>query len=302
MDAHLSPPAAFTFERCVKDRDVEEAIDLYLHRRLAFWLVLKPIEKFGLSRVTPMHLTLLSIVVGVGAGAVSAMAATRGPMMCVLGAALVLWHVMLDCADGMLARLRGGGSRLGMLVDGLGDGIVGVAYWAGVSKALAAQAHGAWLWPALLAILLSIVAHTAVYDSIKTKFTAATTPAQSANVAAAAAAQPTAGAFERFVEGVYAAYQGYATSVGKIDLDKPLPVIDVHQARAALRPAMRTISWIGLGSSLFTMYLSALLMPLWAHAPLWFGLVGIVGVGNVVMLLALRQLGQGERALLAPRA
>jgi phosphatidylglycerophosphate synthase len=298
MSTRLAPVAPFTFERCIKDVDVEEAIDLYFHRRLAFWLVLKPIERFGMAWVTPMKLTLWSIVLGVAAGVVTGMAATGGPLMCVYGAGLLLLHVILDCADGMLARLRGGGSRLGMLIDGAGDGIVGIAYWLGMSWAMAALVHGMWIWPTLLAIPISIVAHTAVYESIRAKFTAATAPTVAVSTELVdSAPQPSPGALERAIERVYAVYLGYGTKVGKIDLARPLPVIDPAHARVALRPAMRTISWIGLGSSLFTMYVSALLAPIWPTAPLWISLFGLTIVGNLVMLLALWQLKRGERAL-----
>jgi hypothetical protein len=295
------PKEPWVFDRCVKDLDVEEPVDLYLHRRLAFWLVIKPIEKLNLTWVTPMQLTLVSIAIGVLAGVVSGMAPEHGMQMCVYGAILIVVHVLLDCADGMLARLRGGGTRLGMLVDGMGDGIVGLAYWAGLSRTIAAELEGVWVWPALVAILLSIGAHTSLYDGIKTKFVAATTPAPLPGVAAplpsSAQQSDLEKSIEAWIERLYVLYAGYGTTVGKIDRDADMHVKDTARARAALRPAMRSMANIGLGTSLFVMYVSAAVMPVWPTAPLYVGLVLLVGIGNIVMIVALRQWKRGEASL-----
>lgn len=301
MTAPTQAPESWQFDRCVKDLDVEEAVDLYFHRRLAFWLVIKPIEKLNLTFITPMQLTLVSIAIGVLAGVVSGMGKEHGPMMCVYGAILILVHVVLDCSDGMLARLRGGGTRLGMLVDGMGDGIVGVAYWAGISRTIAAGLEGPWVWPALVAILFSIGAHTSLYDGIKTKFVAATTPPVKPGETPSAPSNQseTEKKIEAFIERIYTVYAGYGSTVGKIDREEEVAAPDVDRARAALRPAMRSMTWIGLGTSLFVMYVSAAFMPWWPNGPLWVGLVGLAGVGNVVMIIALRQWKTGEASLAA---
>lgn len=303
MTAKESPAATrnepWRFEQCVKDLDIEEAVDLHWHRRLAFYLVLKPIEKFGLSSVTPMRITLFSIATGVVAAGVMAMAPEHGSMMCVYGALLLLLYVVLDCSDGMLARLRGGGTRLGMLVDGMGDGIVGVAFWAGTSRAIAAELEGVWVWPALVSILFSIAAHTSLYDGIKTKFVEATTPPPLPTDAPATVTHQSdfEKRMEAWIESLYTLYAGYGSTVGQIDRDKQLAAKDVVRARRLLRPAMRSMTYIGLGTSLFTMYASALIMPFYPAAPLYVGLVTLVGVGNVIMVIALLQWKRGEAAL-----
>lgn len=291
----MTNPAPYRFEACVKDLDVEETIDLHLHRRLAFWLVVKPIEKLDLESVTPMKLTLASIAIGILAGVVSGLAPEYGISMCVYGAALLLVHVILDCADGMLARLRGGGSNLGMLVDGLGDGIVGVAYWAGLARTTAASVEGVWVWPALIAILISIATHTSLYDNVKNKFVAATAvpnPAPGPGLPQAVLT-PFEKKVEAVIERIYKVYGGAGVALANGEAIRKDPGL----ARRLLRPAMRSVSWIGLGTSLFAMYTSAALMPIWLEAPLVVGLVGLAGVGNVVMAVALVQWKRGERAL-----
>lgn len=75
----------------------------------------------------PTHLTLLNLVLGLGASAgVIAYIPTAqdgAPWWPVALAALLLWHLayMLDCADGQLARVTRSGSEAGARVDILCD-------------------------------------------------------------------------------------------------------------------------------------------------------------------------------------
>src|SRR5690606_27203806 len=156
----------FRFEQCVKDRDVEELVDLHFHRPLAFAFVLKPIEWLRLEAVTPMKLTLASIAIGVVAGIVAWFTPELGPWASALAAALTLVHVVLDCSDGMLARCRGGGSHFGMLVDGMGDGVVGLALFLGLSRVSVHAYDTPWVYAALAAIIASILFHVTLYDGI----------------------------------------------------------------------------------------------------------------------------------------
>lgn len=285
--------APFRFEDCPKDLDVEEPVNFYFHRRLAFYLVIKPIERLGLSWVTPMKLTLASIAVGILAGVVSGFGPEYGPQACVLGGLLLLLHVVLDCSDGMLARLRGQSTRLGMLVDGLGDGIVGVAYWAGLARTTAHLVHGPWVWPALVIILVSIATHTSLYDNLKNKFVAATFRGPSPDAGVRVEQTDFERRAEAAIERIYRVYGGAGGSLVAGDLGG----VEPDTARKLLRPSMRSAAQIGLGTSLFWMYLSALCMPLFPLAPLVVGLFGLAGIGNVVMVVALFQWRRGERRL-----
>ncbi|MGE0179911.1 MAG: CDP-alcohol phosphatidyltransferase family protein [Sphingomonas sp.] len=76
------------------------------------------------------------------------------PMGAGLGLALhMLWHVV-DGADGDLARLRGGGSPLGELIDGLSD-YAGHAVLYAALAALLDDSIGPWAWALALAAGLS---------------------------------------------------------------------------------------------------------------------------------------------------
>lgn len=80
-----------------------------------------------------------------------------------IAAACILGYLAFDCADGQLARLRGGGGYLGRAMDGIGDYItaiavhVGLALWLGdergswiVGWVLSAAAGGAMAWASFL--------------------------------------------------------------------------------------------------------------------------------------------------------
>jgi hypothetical protein len=58
-----------------------------------------------------------------------------------LSAGLALAFLALDCADGQLSRLRGGGGYLGRAMDGFGDYITAVAMHVGLAMWIAAD-HG----------------------------------------------------------------------------------------------------------------------------------------------------------------
>ena len=76
-------------------------------------------------------------------------------MLCLLASGV------LDCCDGELARLRGTSSRLGHVLDVVGDTLVAVALLAGIALRLlhAGTFPG---WPALVALLLGVAGAFAV--------------------------------------------------------------------------------------------------------------------------------------------
>jgi phosphatidylglycerophosphate synthase len=284
----------FSFERCVKDRDVEELVDLHFHRRLAFALVLKPIEWLGLESLSPMKLTLISIAIGVLAGVVAWFTPELGAWASVVAAVLALVHVVLDCSDGMLARCRGGGSHFGMLVDGLGDGIVGAALFIGLSRVSVYAVDTPWVYLGLAAIIASILFHVTLYDGVKNRFVDGVTPPSSEPPAPPPAPPPGfQGAVQRIVQVIYDAMYG-GVRPPTVDAEAR-PSVD--EFRREFRRPMRLVSWVGLGTTLAQMYVAAALVPFDARAPLIIGLAFIVGLGNVIALTGIVAWKRAERRL-----
>jgi hypothetical protein len=285
-----SPPAStWSFDRAVKDRAVEEIVNLHWHRRLAFLLV-RPLER--VPAIHPNHITYVGTAIGVAGGVAAFHARDAGPSWLVIAAALMFVSTVLDCADGMLARLRGGGTRFGMLLDGIADQVSGITFWFGVAWSSVAGIDGWWVWPAAVAILVSIVLHTAIYDQLKVAFAVgarlgdAPKPPDLAN----------AGAFERGVEWLYV--RAYGTLGDKIRAAAD-PTIDPARFRAAFAPAMRMVSFLGLGTQITIMYAATALGALEPSIPFWVGLGAIVGALNAWMLVALVAWRRAKRSLAA---
>lgn len=98
----------------LKALELEEPLDVVLYRPLAFLLV----KVLALGRITPNQITLAALVPGFAA----AWCFWQGtPAGYLAGAILLFVTNVLDCADGMLARVRGTSSLTGYILDGLVD-------------------------------------------------------------------------------------------------------------------------------------------------------------------------------------
>lgn len=269
-------PVEFRYDRTLKDPTVEESINLHFHRRLAFALVLWPLRNRPYA-VTPNQITMASGTIGVVAAGAYFLAPSHGPLWWFVGSFLLLASVVLDCADGMLARLTGRGSELGMLLDGLVDFVVGFFVWLAVASYSASVWPHPLGWPIAIAIFVSIVSHAAVYDQVKNQFVEFVRPRDTkASIAPPSAAEPK-GPILKFARWYY---RNVYESVGRANA-VVLPEHVTHEdARKALTPAMRRATYLGLGTSLACFYLSALFIPMIPTASMWTGLVGIVLVLN----------------------
>lgn len=152
-----------------KPNDVEEPIDRWLHRPLADLLVVRPL--LPMTFVSPNHLTLasgaLSLAAGVGW-------ATGQPQ---LAAGLLFGSIVLDCADGQLARRRGSASRFGRMLDGAVDGVAPTAVLIGMATFLG-QGPAPWSWLAAAAAGVSLGWHAIRYDALKSVYLGAARPDQ----------------------------------------------------------------------------------------------------------------------------
>jgi phosphatidylglycerophosphate synthase len=100
----------------------DEPVDRWFSRPLARLLV-------GLLARTPLtanQVTGVGTCFGIGSGV--ALGLGEGAWC----AALIVVLLVLDCADGQLARLRGVGGYLGRVVDGVGDYLTGISIHVGL--------------------------------------------------------------------------------------------------------------------------------------------------------------------------
>ncbi len=284
---------AWTYARTLKDPSVEELVDLYFHRPLAY-LLLRPLEHAA-WRPTPNQFTLSGGAIGLLGAAIIAVAPLGSPLWPV-AAFLMFFANILDCCDGMLARLTGQGSTRGMLLDGMIDFIVGVGFWLAMSVRTAPPEWGLWAVPAALSIILSILIHTGLYDHMRLRYAVLVNPpapAPEPDRSEEAAETIVYGLRERLTDAFFAFAMAFYTvtytNISRICIgvepSSPRPAVAPEFARQLFAGPMRMASSLGLGTHLFLMYLGTATAMYWLQLPFLFALVAVVGVLNVWAVL-----------------
>ncbi len=153
-------------QRHGKPPQVDELIDYYLNRRVAAVVVKVLLH----TTLTPNQVSFISMLFSVAAGACLFFRAVN---LAAVASGILYMGIVLDCADGQLARARGGGSLTGRIVDGICDYLSGIALFVGACW-FAAPIAPAWLplpiWALGIIAGLSTVLHCALQDHKKLVF------------------------------------------------------------------------------------------------------------------------------------
>lgn len=162
------------YRASLKPLDVEEPIDVFVHRPLGFIVAKLSFH----TPITPNLITLLSIAAGVAAGA---MIYWPGPYHMPIAGLLIFLSAVLDCADGQLARMRKSFSAFGRALDGTADSLVMIAVVPATIYAVWLRYNTpTWLGVTLVALggltVVSTTWHTAAYDHYKNVFLRLTNP------------------------------------------------------------------------------------------------------------------------------
>lgn len=152
----------------LKSLDVEEPIDLYVHRPLAYVLARALLP----TPVSPNAVTLASMGLSLYA---AVLIVSSTPHHFQWAALCAFLSTVFDCADGQLARMRKTSSVIGRMLDGTADVL-------GLSAILIAGCYHIYLkycttwWHTALAVLFSLVVavatsiQTTLFDHYKTVF------------------------------------------------------------------------------------------------------------------------------------
>lgn len=152
------------YRKSLKAVEVEELLDLIFFRPMAFLVVLSVYR----TPLTPNATTVLATIVGVAA-AVWMGIGSEGAL--VIAALLLILYNILDCSDGMLARLQQSGSRIGRILDGAADYVVTVAFYTGIGVGYASRsAHPEVAWALTVAAGLSNALHSGLVDFYRNRF------------------------------------------------------------------------------------------------------------------------------------
>lgn len=154
------------YRKSLKMAEAEELLDLTIYRPIAFVLV-KLIYRLP---ITPNQVTYGALV----AGLISAWQFARGTVEgFAWGAAWYAIANVLDCGDGMLARLQKSGTPLGRLVDGVVDWISSVAIFAGLGVGLHAYTGNPLIWVLVSAAGVLSGYHAMMFDKRQQEYISA---------------------------------------------------------------------------------------------------------------------------------
>lgn len=152
------------YKQSLKMAEVEEAVDMFFYRPLAFLLV-KSIYR---TNITPDHLTLAAIIFGLTGGVFYAFGLQQTS---VIGAIFYILFIILDCSDGQLARLKKNGTKIGRLLDGIADYIAVTAIYIGVAIGYANKDGQPSTVLMLLALSgASVIIQSLLVDYYRTRF------------------------------------------------------------------------------------------------------------------------------------
>ena len=257
------------YKKSLKMAEAEEWLDLYVYRPVAY-LFVRAIYR---TSITPNQITLFSITVGLAA----AVCFGCGPATAAVGAGLYFVCIVLDCADGQLARLKKNGTRMGRVLDGVVDYITGISVYFGIAVGLKPPAWPAsrW-WLLMIAAAASNIFHSIAFDYYRTRFLNVVqdtihgededyrTFADERAALRAEKRRPV----KRWAIGVYLRYLDLQTKTA-------VPIgakgVDWRAHRAEFRAANRTVLmlWSFLGSSTQITFLAAAVLLGWFPYYFW---------------------------------
>jgi len=130
------------YRRMLKGPELEEPLDVFVYRPPAFLIV----KLLAPTRVTPNQVTAAHLLPGLAAAAAFWQGTGSGLLV---GAALLFTVNVVDCVDGMLARVRGSGSLTGYILDGLADYVIQSAVIIALLHGIAVRSGDpvfSWVW------------------------------------------------------------------------------------------------------------------------------------------------------------
>jgi phosphatidylglycerophosphate synthase len=153
------------YRALLKPLAIEGAPDLFIFRPVAFLLV-QVLRRFP---ITPNQVSFSAIGTGLLCGFCLSLGTRRSFLW---AGSIYLLTVVLDCADGMLARLKGSGTPLGRVVDGFIDYSNGVAVMIGLGIGTSRMGLDLPLgpWPVVALAGASMALHCGVVDYFRGQY------------------------------------------------------------------------------------------------------------------------------------
>jgi len=152
------------YKASLKLVEVEELLDLFFYRPLAF-LFVKAVYK---TNLTPNQITSIALIVGMIGGIFYFFNTT---LSLTIGAVLLILYDVLDCSDGMVARLKKNGTFFGRILDGIADYFVTVTVYLGIGFGFAnSSGDPLFYWVLLILAGASNIIHAGTVDFYRNKY------------------------------------------------------------------------------------------------------------------------------------
>lgn len=278
-----------------KPREVEEPIDDWFHRPLAQLLVkqLLPLP------ITPNQVTVASGAVGLLAGVTIGIGAAYGSRWVLAGGLVLLLSVLLDCADGQLARLRGTFTLVGRALDGCMDIAAPLSVFVGMGCYLLSVGYSFWpSWPIGLAAGASLAWHAAQYDGVKNVYLHCSRPDFSMGGSTLLTTEDIDAMRRRYQAAgdhchalVMRVWSGWTRSQARaiqpwLGCLTPRDDQEREIFVRLFRTDMRLWSWLGFGTHMILLELMCWL-TVWSELAIWVGWAVMLGPMNLLCLVLL---------------
>lgn len=147
------------YKKSLKHMVFDETLTLYILRPIAFIFV----KMLYPTNITPNQVSLMSIIVGMLSGYFF----SRGDVTSYFIAGILYFFcLVLDCVDGMIARLKKNGTPVGRIVDGFADYIVGISVYIGLGIGFSKGFVQIDFWPYSYWLLLVIAAASHIFHAM----------------------------------------------------------------------------------------------------------------------------------------
>ena len=153
------------YKLSLKNLHAEEPLDVYFYRPLAFIVV----KTFYSLPITPNMYSLMALLSGIASGYNFIKGTSLGFKW---GAFFFLVFAILDCCDGMVARLKKNGTEFGRLIDGVVDYVVNVIVYMTLAIGIKKQYSPDLVQPWILVVVAGIskAIHSISYDHYLTEY------------------------------------------------------------------------------------------------------------------------------------
>lgn len=157
------------YKKTLKHSVFDETLTLYILRPIAFIFV----KLLYPTSVTPNQVSYFAIFIGL----ISAIFFSLGTLASFLvGGILYFFILVLDCVDGMIARLKKNGTPVGRIIDGFADYSIGILVYVGIGLGLTKGIVPVTLpishWWLLVIAAISHIVHAMSVDYFRAEFMA----------------------------------------------------------------------------------------------------------------------------------